>query len=117
MDSLQLGWHAAACRELLDLYMEEKTAGKFEIRRPRTTKEVTLHNNQLMQNMPQLVAAVIPQQQGGVAAWCEEMQRKPSAPRPSADELERMMERAEWLNEEGIGGCRQRKVGSSLLLL
>jgi hypothetical protein len=103
---------AAACRELLGLYKKEKAAGKFEIRRPRTTKEVTLHNNQLMQNMPQLVAAFILQQQGGVAAWCEEMQRKPSAPRPSADEqeqqaaheLERMMERAEWLDEEGIGG-------------
>jgi hypothetical protein len=103
---------AAACRELLGLYKKEKAAGKFEIRRPRTTKEVSLHNNQLMQNMPQLVAAFILQQQGGVAAWCEEMQRKPSAPRPSADEqeqqaaheLERMMERAEWLDEEGIGG-------------
>jgi hypothetical protein len=72
-----------------------------------------------MQNMPQLVAAYLQQQQqqqqqqGGVSAWCQQMQSKPQAPRPSAEEqeqqaadmLERLMKRAEQLDDEGIGGC------------
>lgn len=114
------GIGTVACRELLALYKEEKAAGSFEVRRPRTTKEVAVHNNQLMQNMPQLVAAYILQnqqqqqlQQGGVSAWCQQMQSKPQAPRPSAEEqeqqaadmLERLMQRAKQLDDEGIGGC------------
>lgn len=101
------------------MYKEEKAAGSFEVRRPRTTKEVAVHNNQLMQNMPQLVAAYImqnnqqQQQQGGVSAWCQQMQSKPQAPRPSAEEqeqqaaemLEHLMQRAKQLDDEGIGGC------------
>jgi hypothetical protein len=51
-----------------------------------------------------------------VAAWCEAVQLKPSAHKPSADEqeqqaadeLERMM-RAEWLDEQGIGGRHPQK--------
>jgi hypothetical protein len=70
-----------------------------------------------MQNMPQLVAAYImqnqQQQQGGVSAWCQQMQSKPQAPRPSAEEqeqqaadmLERLVQRAKQLDDEGIGGC------------
>jgi len=117
-----------ACRELLALYKEEKAAGSFEVRRPRTTKEVAVHNNQLMQNMPQLVAAYIlqnqqqqQQQQGGVSAWCQQMQSKPQAPRPSAEEqeqqaadmLERLVQRAKQLDDEGIGGCMALKLDAT----
>lgn len=94
-------------------YRERKAAGDFEVRRPKTTKEIAVHNNQLLQELPgQMMQAMLQAQQGKQpAAWCEAFQERPTAPRPTADEQEEQAEeqrqellrRVQELQEGGAG--------------
>ncbi len=90
-------------RDLLAKYKDLKGAGAFEVRRPKSTKEIALHNNQLLQQLPAQIF-------GG---WSEAMQQQPAAPRPTADEveqlasqqLEQLMRKAAEFEEQGKGEC------------
>jgi DNA-binding transcriptional MerR regulator len=92
-----------------------KAAGEFEVRRPRTTKEIAVHNNQLLQELPgQMMQAMLQAQQGQrlpAAAWSEALREEPAAPRPTAEEQEaqaevqqeQLLQRMAELEEDGAG--------------
>jgi hypothetical protein len=71
-----------------------KEAGEFELRRPKTTKEIAVHNNQLLQQLPgQVMQAMLQVQQGKQpAAWSDAIMQQPAAPRPTAEEQEQQAE-------------------------
>jgi hypothetical protein len=94
-------------------YTRRKAAGEFEVRRPRTTKEIAVHNNQLLQDLPgQMMQAMLQAQQGqGAAAWSDAVRERPAAPRPTAEEQEaeaeaqqqHLLRRMEELQKSGAG--------------
>lgn len=102
-----------SCRDLVKEYGEKKAAGVFEVRRPKTTKEIAIHNNQLLQQLPgQIQQALLQAQRGEEPAWwCQAMQQQPGAPRPTPEEQEQMAEqqreqllrKAQALEESGVG--------------
>lgn len=103
------------CRDLVTDYRQKKAAGLFEVRRLKTTKEIALHNNQLLQELPgQLQKAFEQFQRGGQppAWWSEQLQQQPAGPRPTAAEqeqlaqqqTEQMLSKAAELEKEGVGG-------------
>lgn len=75
---------AAACRDLVEDYKQKKDAGVFEVRRPKTTKEITIHNNQLLQELPgqihQAIAAITRGEEPATAWWSEAQKPQPNAP-------------------------------------
>eukprot|EP00775_Hariotina_reticulata_P005326 gene5326-5562_t len=97
--------------ELVEEYKEKKAASAFEVTRPRTTKEITTHNNQLLQDLPKLLQHVMQGGPGGrpIAAWSEQMREQPAAPRPTPEEqeaeadaqIEVLLRRTEELEKRG----------------
>jgi len=101
-------------RELLQEYTEKKAAGAFEVRRPKTTREIAMHNNQLLQDLPKQLYQAFQQgqqEQEPVAMWSELLQRQPGAPRPTAEEQEAeaayqrevLLKKVAELEELGVG--------------
>jgi hypothetical protein len=90
-----------------------KEAGEFEVRRPKTTKEIAVHNNQLLQELPgQMMQAMLQVQQGWQpAAWSDAMLQRPAAPRPTAEEQEQqaeeqrqqLLQRVDDMDKRGAG--------------
>ena len=85
------------------------------MRRPKTTKEVALHNNQLLQ---QLLTKLAQMAHPAVAAaemagWSQAMHEQPQAPRMSPQEVEEatakktaeLLHRVDELEEAQAGGC------------
>lgn len=101
-------------RDLLQEYKEKKAAGAFEVRRPKTTREIAMHNNQLLQDLPQQLYQAFrhgQQERGPVAMWSELLQKQPDAPRPTAEEQEaeadhqreQLLKRIAELEQRGVG--------------
>ena len=96
-------WLLFVARDLLAEYKKLKGAGAFEVRRPKSTKEIALHNNQLLQQLPAQIF-------GG---WSEAMRQQPAAPRPTAEEVEQLasqqmddlLRKVAELEKRGVGEC------------
>jgi Zn-dependent oligopeptidase len=75
-------------------YAQKKAAGDFEVQRPKTTKEIAVHNNQLLQGLPgQMMQVMLQAQQAKQpAGYCEALHEPPAAPRPTAEEQEALAE-------------------------
>jgi hypothetical protein len=71
------------CRQLLSDYNRRKTAGSFEVARPKNTREMAHHTHNLVKDLcGVLVTGQVPE------TWDTMLQQGTAAPRPTATELE-----------------------------
>jgi hypothetical protein len=97
----------------VESFKQLKAQNAFEVRRPKTTKEIALHNNQLLQQLlmkldqmahPAAIAA-------DMAGWSQAMHEQPQAPRMSpqemdevaAKQIQELLHRVEELEERNAG--------------
>jgi hypothetical protein len=97
---------------VLDAFKKLKAENAFEVRRPRTTKEVAVHNNQLLQQLlVKLDQMAKPATAGEVAGWSQAIYEQPQAPRVTPEEMEdataqqteQLLQRIQELDEQRAG--------------
>jgi hypothetical protein len=92
---------------VLDAFKKLKAENAFEVRRPRTTKEVAVHNNQLLQQLlVKLDQMAKPATAGEVAGWSQAIYEQPQAPRVTPEEMEdATAQQTEQLRKHACGNC------------